>query len=123
MNQQLNDERAKHAYDFVLSMTKKNDEFQKKLRSLARSFPAMIQNNGFCAAVAFLEAKDEDHRVELSKTIKKWLIQKNDIQENEKLMQVIVNLSQDIYQMRAKEIMAYLLWVKRFSEGMLKADE
>ena len=121
MTKQLNDERAKHAYDFVYEISKKDEKKQKEFRSLVRSFPAMVQNNGLCTAVAFLQSKGKFHHMKLYEAIEKWLKINND--DNEGLMESIVSLDRDKYRMVSKEIMSYLPWVKRFSEGMLSGDE
>jgi len=133
MTKQLNDERAKHAYDFMYEISKKDEKKQKEFRSLVRSFPAMVQNNGLCTAVAFLQSKGkaekkknseeviENAHLKLYNMIKDWLIVKKLI--NDDLMKIIVESGRESYRMRSKEVIAYLFWVKRFAEGMLKEDD
>ncbi|MCL1936185.1 MAG: type III-B CRISPR module-associated protein Cmr5 [Defluviitaleaceae bacterium] len=123
VNKKYNDERAKYAYDFAFRISEeKNEKLQKEFRSLARSFPVMIQNNGLCASIAFLQAKCKLHHEKLYLSIEGWLIKQNFIDKNKCLMDGIVELSRDDYRIVSKEIMAYLLWVKRFAEGLLKDE-
>jgi len=128
--EEINDARTKHAYDFVKKSLEKS--YEKDLRSLVRNFPTMVQNNGLCAAIAFLHAKAKAHHSALHQTISDWLIEerklislKNDDKEESKdLLEAIVNLkSRDQYRMVSAEVMTYMQWVKRFAEGMLSEDE
>jgi len=127
---EVNDKRTKHAYDFIKKSLGKSHE--KDLRSLVRGFPAMIQNNGLCAAIAFLPAKKKAHHKELRETIQDWLIHRklislnesNDKKEPTDLVEAIINLkNRDQYRMVSGEVMIYMQWVKRFAEGMLSEDE
>jgi len=125
----VNDERTKHAYDFVKDYLG-NKEKEKDLRSLARSFPTMVQNNGLCAAVAFLIAKNKEHHSALRQTIENWLVKRKLIslskvggKEESKVLEAIINLSRDQYRVASGEVMTYMQWVKLFAEGMLSDDE
>ena len=125
----VNDERTKHAYDFVKSFLG-NKEKEKDLRSLVRSFPTMVQNNGLCAAVAFLIAKNKEHHSALRQTIENWLVDRKLIslsiykgKEESKVLEAIINLSRDQYRVTSGEVMTYMQWVKLFGEGMLSDDE
>jgi len=128
---EVNDERTQHAYNFI-KKSLGNKEKEKDLRSLVRGFPAMIQNNGLCAAIAFLLAKNKkDQHNALYQTIENWLIDRKlislkngDKEESKDLLEAVINLkNRDQYRMVSGEVMMYMQWVKRFAEGMLSEDE
>jgi len=125
----VNDERTKHAYEFIKGSLG-NKEKEKELRSLARSFPTMVQNNGLCVAVAFLIAKNKAHHSELRQTVESWLdnrkiisLSKIEGKEESKVLEAIINLNRDQYRVASGEVMTYMQWVKLFAEGMLSDDE
>ena len=128
MNQQLNDDRIKHTYYFVKNFVEEDGKFQKEFRSLARSFPTMVHNNGLSAAIAFLLVKDKSHHRKLYETLEKWLSAKGLISlykegKSRDLLEAVINLSRDEYRMVSREVMVYMQWIKRFAEGMLSDGE
>ena len=120
MRQNVNDKRAKDAYDFIEKVSKKGDEGKdanKKFRTLARSFPTMVQNNGLNVAVAFLLSKSgkEDAHRKFYEKLGKWL-------KKASLMDALVEMERDEYRFTSQEVMAYTQWVKRFAEGRWAKD-
>ena len=123
MSNNINDKRAQNAYEFIEEISKENAakgekeqlKQNKEFRSLARSFPTMVQNNGLCVAVAFLRTKSENAHEELYKKLGVWLKKPN-------LVSDIVNLNRDKYRQTSQEVMAYAQWVKRFAEGRWDKD-
>ena len=131
--QGVNDKRAEDAYQFIseISATNKNldDEVKqqkanKEFRSLARSFPTMVQNNGLNVAIAFLLSKTDGPHPKLYKRLGSWLEGMDWLKEykNLGLMKKIVKLSRDEYRLTSQEVMAYSSWVKRFAEGRWNKD-
>lgn len=57
MSQNVHNQMAEFAYHEI----SKNVTGNKEFRSLARSFPSMLQINGLGAAVAFLQSKKASH--------------------------------------------------------------
>lgn len=118
----MNNERAKFAYDELKNITSEKSDF----RSLARSFPTIVQANGLTVAVALLYSKkDKNAHGKMYGMISKWLHKKEHISEGEKndLMNAIANIESDKLRLATAEVMALLVWIKRFAEGMFKADE
>lgn len=79
MKRAVHNEMAKFAYDRIGELK----ECQKsEFRSLARSFPSMVQINGLAAAVAFLSSKNKNnaHGV-LYDMIDKWTLEHLEIAE------------------------------------------
>jgi len=110
--------RAEHAFNYI---TKRKEVNDTDTRTLARSFPTMIQNNGICAAVAFLQAKGKVHHKELYNNLEAWLKKTELLSDN--LMKFLVEANRDEYRMVSKEALAYATWVKRFAEGMLSDEQ
>ena len=109
--------RAEHAFSYISNLKSSSTE----TRSLARSFPTMVQNNGVCAAVAFLIAKKKDHHKELYTNLEDWLKKTELLGGN--LMEFLVKANRDEYRMISKETLAYTTWIKRFAEGMLSDEK
>ena len=117
-----NNERAKFAFDEV----KKISSQQSKFRSLARSFPTLVQVNGLTAAVAFLFAKGKDEQKNEHKMLydilsKRFYALGHD--EKNELMIMISDMGSSDLRLATTEVMALLVWIKRFAEGMFEADE
>lgn len=112
-----NNERAKFAFDEV----KKILAHQSKFRSLARSFPTLVQVNGLTAAVAFLYAKGKGEHQILYEILSKRLCVLGD--EKIELIDMISNMGSNELRFATTEVMALLVWIKRFAEGMFEADE
>lgn len=141
----IHDEMSKEAYEMVRKVGINNSEF----RSLARAFPSMLQVNGLGNAIAFLYAKKNDQNKKDKKNEKDaknvheilymgiecwtWKMlenqQENQAQrpENPKrnpdLMERITKLDSTGYRIYTDEIMRLCLWIKRFAEGMIKAEK
>jgi len=146
MSQRVNDERARAAYQLIEKISTDNDEEAKKackssaseedklkaerekkqknkeFRSIARSFPTKVQTNGLLVAVAFLDAKDEQH-MKLKDALGNWLYKKDsDNSKKINLTKELVKLERDSYRLDSQEAMAYAQWVKRFAEGRWDKD-
>jgi CRISPR-associated protein Cmr5 len=130
MIQNINNDRAKDAYEYIEKNIKDEKELQKEFRTLARSFPTMVQVNGTCAAVAFLYAKKQSKTSsgslknsahgKLLETLENWLRIKGFIGVEVSLMKSLTSCSSEEYRLISKEIIAYTQWLKRFAEGMLE---
>ena len=120
-----------HAYNRVKNI--KGKPFEADYKSLAKTFPAMVQNNGLSVAIAFLSAKDKahhgekGHHGELNKAVLDWLKSSDclvvTLDEGKDLMGNIVDFSREEYRLVSKETMLYAQWIKRFAEGMLESGE
>ena len=131
--QGVNDKRAQDAYQFIAEISAANKKLKedkqlkanKEFRSIARSFPTMVQNNGLNVAVAFLLSKtDGGPHLKIYEKLGNWLEEMDWLKKyrNIKLMKKLVELSRDEYRLTSQEVMAYTSWVKRFAEGRWKKD-
>ncbi len=144
----LNSERAKLAFDELNKIKMDSLTDGSKLRTLARNFPTMVQTNGLTAAVTYLYAKKRDEKskskepkdnqpngdnVEVSQDtgvhdcmyniIFKRLTDAKIIRTDKDMMKSIVEMDSDELRLATAEVMAFLVWVKRFAEGMFEANE
>jgi CRISPR-associated protein Cmr5 len=110
--------RAKHAIGYISGLDKNDSD----TRTLARSLPTMIQNNGICATVAFLKAKGKAHHNKLYENLENWIEKQELLVDNKGLLSTLVNASREEYRMISKEMLAYAVWVKRFAEGSLEDE-
>ncbi|MCB8818361.1 type III-B CRISPR module-associated protein Cmr5 [Desulfosporosinus shakirovi] len=119
MSNAIENGRASFAYEKVSKISQKG--CKQEYRSLVRSFPVMIQTNGFGASIAFLfsKSKKEAHKA-LYEDISAWLSKENLI--NADLMGAVTRQDRDGYKMMTNETMALLLWLKRFAEGMINSE-
>ena len=120
MNNSLEISRAKFAYDMV-SQVKNN----KQYLSLIRSFPIMIHNNGYITAMTFLfsnkadDKKKENEYNYLYNHITGWLVEKKLHDITKDFMKTLTEISNENYKQISNETTAFLIWLKRFAEGMI----
>lgn len=118
MQDTVHNEMAKYAYDQVKNVGKKNQEF----RSLARSFPSILQVNGLGAAAAFLSSKSGKTHVTMYQLINNWTKNKFSRLDEDDLVKHIVEMESSTYRIYVNEVMNLCLWVKRFAEGMIDGE-
>lgn len=114
----IQNERAKYAYDKVCDIKSE----QKEFNTLARSTPAKIQMAGLGVTIAFLYSKQGGVHKSLYDIVEGWLQNQDIIGKKDELMKAITESSTGKYQTMTVEVQQLLMWVKRFAEGM-KKDE
>ena len=120
MSNDLHNEMAEFTFDQVRKIPSAN---KAEFRSLARSFPSMVQANGLCAAIAFLYAKQNSAPQQaMYKLINTWIVKHFDPSSNTELAKRIVSLNSKEYRLYTTEVMNLCLWAKRFAEGMAEDD-
>lgn len=123
MNKSLENERAKCAFDCVSKVVK--EDIAKQYLSLVRSFPIMLHNNGYITAMAYLYSKKNNKGNEYSSLfnhVNKWLKEVKIYNgEPEDFMEKLTKLNNDQYRLYSNETTAFLIWLKRFAEGMIKS--
>ncbi|WP_369425748.1 type III-B CRISPR module-associated protein Cmr5 [Methanothrix sp.] len=123
----LEQERAAHALDAVNSI--RNKSCASKFRSYVERLPAAIVMNGLGQAMASELAAagraeredDKSAHKELYKLVSKW-IHKRGIYSEEDLVTAIVKGEQDRYVLAQAEALAYLEWLKKFSQAFLEKE-
>lgn len=116
--------RAMNAYGKVEAVSKQHDQpFGKKYGSICLKFPAMIQYNGLCQAVAFHQAKaakQEYSRLFLSDLAK--VVYADDTKDLEALAGAARSLDSAPYQWLTRETMHCAVWFKRYAEAVLRVE-
>lgn len=102
---------------------------QKEYGSLARSAPADVQANGLGQILAFWRAKaskdgkpnPETAHYQILQHVTDWLNHQNSLQLETKDMVTWITTSDDMsdYRRAAAETIAFLIWLKRFTEAEL----
>lgn len=115
MSQNVHNQMAEFAYHKISENMTDNKEF----RSLARSFPSMLQINGLGAAVAFLQSKkaNKAHGF-MYGLLDQWTRDK--FGGKGSLMERIVHMDSGSYRLYTNEIVNLCIWIKRFAEGMIR---
>lgn len=118
--------RASEAYSFV----KKGKDCgePKEYKSYTKKIPMMIKTNGLGSALAFIKSKSNSgkgHKAYklIYEQIAEWLkkdskgyITSNDTRD---LVEIVINMDSALYRAVTVEVLAFMAWLKRFSEGQI----
>ena len=97
MTTDLHNEMAEFAFTQVKKIPSAN---KAEFRSLARSFPSMVQANGLCASIVFLYAKQGSAPQEaMYDLIKAWVVKHFDCSSDTELAERIVSLNSKAYRL------------------------
>jgi len=141
-NKDLDRKRAEFAYGCVKKFVKNasnGEDKQKKYRGYIRNTPSIILNNGLGSTLAFmfskrLKADGEIYNV-IAQNIYDWLDKdynnylitfKAKTKEEDKLEELVnqvIELDSSEYRAVTNEILALLVWLKRFVEGMVEGED
>lgn len=119
----LEQKRAANAWAVVEGIAGKEEKFRKEFGSLVRSLPSLILSDGLGMTLAFLRAKDKDthrtHYFEAYRNISMWVVKELELTVNhDALLDWVVNTSgSEEYRRATAETLAYLSWLKRFTEA------
>ena len=111
----------------LLNVQKKQKKNMAKYPQYVKKMPAMIRNSGFAKAFAFGYSKDEtkgDGKVygQINSDIRGWLKKKGLLDEKinntKNMIEALVGMDYDKYQLCVNETMAFLDWLRRLAEGM-----
>lgn len=132
----LEQRRAARALETVNEI--KGEGYEGKFRSYVVRLPASIVMNGLGQALASELAaagrgeegkSDKEAHEKLYEAIENWLLAERKIypersaERSDHLMSAIVSGSQDQYVLAQAEALAYLEWLKKFSQAFLKKEE
>lgn len=136
MRQSMDIERAENAHidvKIVKELEKSDDENKQKIpgkyKSLVKSVPTMIRNNGLGQTVAFLMSKKKDegkeceHRLLISH-IRKWLKKLGiyTIENDAELIKQIVENDSDKYIRAQEEAILYANWLAKFATAFIEEE-
>lgn len=120
--------RAKFAYECVKKAKEKLGEKAKEYKSYSKKIPMMILTNGLGQTLAFVKAKSKNgNEYELIyNQMLEYLKSDSNIRitmPNDKdLVEWVISCSSNEYRYITQELLAFLNWLKRFAEGMIKVD-
>ncbi|OCS91028.1 type III-B CRISPR module-associated protein Cmr5 [Caryophanon latum] len=126
-NSRIGIENGRAAFAFRVVETAVNDKnvTSSEYRSYVKKLPTLIQVNGLGQALAFCYQKGKTYRV-IYDQLHEWLKQskpqyfKND---GKSFIEVVINLDSQSYREVTVEVMAFLNWMRKFVEGMVKEDD
>jgi|DewCreStandDraft_4_1066084.scaffolds.fasta_scaffold124739_2 CRISPR-associated protein Cmr5 len=123
--QSLDQRRAKHAWEAVQDILKKDNA--KKYGQQAKKLPMRIMASGLGQALVFLHAKK--YAPELLQDLGDWVLNKKDGHDQGKpkddaLIRAILEYDSPKLRMVTDEVLAYLQWLIRFAEaeGLTKEE-
>ncbi len=120
MSRTLGQQRA----EFTLrELVRVDSEDQDKFAKLTAGLPAMILQNGFGQALAFLMAKGKGkgHQGAAFDIMKKWLVNRDLLEDgsNKDFLLNISKMDQTKYLQAQTETLAMLEWLKRYANAEL----
>lgn len=129
LREKIENGRAAFAFEKVKGFVQSHPEkTNKEYRSYVKKLPAMIQVNGIGQSMAFCYAKGGVY-ADIYKQIEEWvqqqeaaLMRKYDPKGKGEFVETIVNMSSNDYRLITSEVIAYLNWMRRFADGMIKAE-
>lgn len=112
--------RAKFAYDCAF----KGKEIGKEYKSNVKKLPMLIKTNGLGAALAFFFSKGKPEHKLIYNQIHEWLKKNNSdlFSSNSDLVNTVIDLNSAKYRLVTNEVMSFLNWLKRFTDGLIKED-
>lgn len=116
---------------FVNAKSGSKEDFKAEYKSLVLKSPALVKTNGLLATAAFLFSKRKSvsgkaHEL-LYDQIAKWLEKREMVTLTDggydDFAKVLTELSYAEVRVATNETLAYLSWLKRFSEGLIDKDK
>lgn len=124
----LDHDRARYAYNCIEGI--KNSPLETKYRSAVRSCGALIQKSGLNQTLSFYISKKNDQNNELThygmlaKHILMWeKICGNSGNDLLTIYKKLLTFSDEEIIYKTQEAKALVLWLKRFSDAMLKGED
>lgn len=113
----LDRNRANAAWCAVQEISSKDTEYG----SLAREMPTMIQVNGLAQTLAFLKAKKKEHHLKMFNHLSTWVCKQLQLEKGD-LLTNVMEIDSQLYRRATSEALAYLQWVKRFTEALIEKN-
>jgi CRISPR-associated protein Cmr5 len=116
----LQRERAEFAFDCVETVkNQKKPDVANEYKSYVKKLPAMIQTNGLGATLAFMFSKKKTYKI-IYDQLDTWLKERRKLKKEEELVRWIVEQDSSKYKLITNEVLALLLWLRRFADGMIE---
>jgi len=117
----LEQERAKFAYEKVMSV--KGKSFEEEYARYVKSAPALILTNGLGNTLAFFRSKKKDGYDKLLEHIAEWLRRREYCGENEDPLKWIADSDSIKVLQATREVLAMLNWAVKFAKAELKESD
>jgi len=114
--------RAEHSFNSLKAFNGKKDE----MKSYIKKMPMLIKTNGLGQTFAFYFSKGRsDEHGKILDILANYFSYHNILKANnsEALLTEIIALDANKYRMITKETIAYLNWLRRFADGLLKSND
>lgn len=114
--------RAEFAYKCASEAVQK-PKIKKEYNSYVKKLPMLIKTNGLGAAFAFIFSKQDDSWNEVGDNIFGWLkkpesgMDLSGVNSFKELVPKTAQLNSSEYRRLTAEVMAFLAWLRRYSEG------
>ncbi len=117
--------RANEAFQCVTDAN--NESYAEEYKSLVRKTPMRIKSSGLAATLAFMFSKKgkNEHDLlysQLADWLRKLHLLRVHSEQNELVHQVIM-LENGEYRVVTGEALAFVTWLRRFADGMIKKKE
>jgi len=121
--------RAETAYKNAKTASEKN--FKPEYKSLVLKSPTLVKNNGLLSTIAFLfsKRKNESGKAHalLYKQIAEWLKEMGIVElsdgSHNNFAKELTELPPGKVRFATNETLAYLSWLKRFTEGLIDKED
>lgn len=116
----LDQERAKHAWDAVQKIKGHGKEEAANYGREAKKLPIRIMTAGLGHALAFINAKKKKGGLkELLDNLTEWVLEKRELpcEKRGDLLQSIIKGDSNFLRWTTDEILSYLQWLNRFAEA------
>jgi len=123
--------RAEFAYKCAVEAKDKEDKnFKSEYRSHVKKIPTMILSNGLGQTLAFIKSKSKKGNAYelIYKQLMDYMKSEHTSRINmpngeDDLTKWVINVDSSTYRYITQEILAFLNWLRRFAEGLIKEKE
>lgn len=121
--------RAEEAFNAVQKVLElDNQALADKYKSYSKNLPMMIKTNGLGATMAFVASKSDDKSsspekkayYQLYQHIQTRLVNSGWLVSGRDMVEYIISIDSFEYRAITIEVMSYLSWLRRFTEGQIK---
>src|SRR4051794_28029871 len=116
--QTLDQQYAASAYELVLPIKEEKEEDYKKYGAMAHKLPILIHTAGLVQALEFVNSRGEA----IQRRLLKHLAITIGLRDEDALLQTVKQAPLSGYIRLTRQILAALLWYKRFAQSILNVD-
>jgi len=121
--------RPRFAHACVNEVASKEEKYQSEYRSYVKKTPALIKTNGLGQTLAFMYSKSDPKKQNswelLLSHIRQYLLFRGlmaNCPDSNTFLEAIIGLNAHSYYRITDEVLTFVSWLGRFSEGRLKKE-